>query len=387
MTDDKKHSPHKRQYAVLSRQTIRTFAEAAGNGADMPDEIASVLAEDVVYRLRELVQVGCQYMEHGKRRKLSVADLNRALLQKDCAPICGHGSPDSVHWVHVKEAEVTAAEDNDVLLGNFACNSELPTRNGNVSLQAQWIAVEGFQKTNPASNTPVTSAKPRNLLEELQHHYELLTKAILSCDSLLTHSALEDLKTNTRIVPLLRNLVNFITNGIRKLNHDPCRLLCLLYAVNSLLRNKIIYLESQPYMAVLVDCVRHCAVEPLSQSSKSRFDQWIMRDYAARLLAFMIQSVLKVPVIKLKHQVTQGLNKILADPTKPFCSHYGAVSILTAIGAQSFEKCVLPHVVTLWSHLQTAIEDCSKSNVRQKMDAIRVCGAIQVSVDPTDDLN
>jgi phosphoribosylaminoimidazole (AIR) synthetase len=57
MTDDKKHSPHKRQYAVLSRQTVKTFAEIAGHGADMPDDIASVLAEDVSYRIREIAQV------------------------------------------------------------------------------------------------------------------------------------------------------------------------------------------------------------------------------------------------------------------------------------------------------------------------------------------
>lgn len=38
------------------------------------------------------------------------------------------------------------------------------------------------------------------------------------------------------------------------------------------------------------------------------------------------------PVNKLHQQVTQGLSKMLADPAKPFCSHYGAVAILTAIG-------------------------------------------------------
>ena len=57
MSDDKKSSSHRRHYAVLSRETIRAFAEAGGHGSEVPDELASVLAEEVVYRLRELTQV------------------------------------------------------------------------------------------------------------------------------------------------------------------------------------------------------------------------------------------------------------------------------------------------------------------------------------------
>ena len=58
MTDDKKFSSHRRQYAVLSRETIRTYAEVGGHEIELPDELASLLAEEVVYRLRELTQVG-----------------------------------------------------------------------------------------------------------------------------------------------------------------------------------------------------------------------------------------------------------------------------------------------------------------------------------------
>jgi hypothetical protein len=40
------------------------------------------------------------------------------------------------------------------------------------------------------------------------------------------------------------------------------------------------------------------------------------------------------PVYKLTQQVTQSLQKIMSDPSKPFCTHYGAVSILMFIGCQ-----------------------------------------------------
>ena len=57
MSDDKKVVEEKR-YAILSRDSIRLFAEATGH-AEISDEVAALLAEDVSYRLREATQVCC----------------------------------------------------------------------------------------------------------------------------------------------------------------------------------------------------------------------------------------------------------------------------------------------------------------------------------------
>ena len=56
MSDDKKNIEEKR-YAILSKESIKAFAEATGH-SDLSDDVASLLAEDVVYRLREATQVG-----------------------------------------------------------------------------------------------------------------------------------------------------------------------------------------------------------------------------------------------------------------------------------------------------------------------------------------
>ena len=55
MSDDRKVS-EERRYAILPKQSIKAFAEAAGH-RDIPDDVAYMLAEDVVYRLREATQV------------------------------------------------------------------------------------------------------------------------------------------------------------------------------------------------------------------------------------------------------------------------------------------------------------------------------------------
>ena len=56
MADEKKKAPGRR-YALLSKESIRMFAEAGGH-ADISDEVISILAEDVTYRIREVTQVG-----------------------------------------------------------------------------------------------------------------------------------------------------------------------------------------------------------------------------------------------------------------------------------------------------------------------------------------
>ncbi len=55
MSDDKKYSDERR-YAILSTESIKAFAEAGGH-AEIPQNVAALLAEDVVYRLREATHV------------------------------------------------------------------------------------------------------------------------------------------------------------------------------------------------------------------------------------------------------------------------------------------------------------------------------------------
>lgn len=56
MADDWQRQQQMRRYAVLSKETIRTFAESAGHSS-LSDEVTEILAEDVSYRLRDLIKV------------------------------------------------------------------------------------------------------------------------------------------------------------------------------------------------------------------------------------------------------------------------------------------------------------------------------------------
>jgi len=55
-TDDRPRRPRERRYVIVSKETVRQCAESVGI-AELSDEILEALAEDVSYRVREVVQV------------------------------------------------------------------------------------------------------------------------------------------------------------------------------------------------------------------------------------------------------------------------------------------------------------------------------------------
>ena len=54
--DERPRRPRERRYVNVSKETVRQHAESVGI-ADLSDEILEALAEDVSYRVREVVQV------------------------------------------------------------------------------------------------------------------------------------------------------------------------------------------------------------------------------------------------------------------------------------------------------------------------------------------
>lgn len=110
----------------------------------------------------------------------------------------------------------------------------------------------------------------------------------------------------------------------------------------------------------------------------------------------------------LYHQILLSLQKVLSDPVRPLCSHYGAVVGLHALGwkvtcthtldmhmkslslllvplmqmfvfVQAVERVLYPHLPAYWANLQAVLDDYSVSNAQVKADGHKVYGAILVS--------
>lgn len=60
----------------------KTYAEALGI-TNLSEEVLTALCQDVEYRTRELIQDATKFMQHAKRTKLAVSDVNHALQARN----------------------------------------------------------------------------------------------------------------------------------------------------------------------------------------------------------------------------------------------------------------------------------------------------------------
>lgn len=376
---EEKRVVDERKYALLSRDSVRVFAEAAGH-SDISESVAALLAEDVSFRLREATQNCYQYMKHAKRRRLTTDDVNKALSSSDVEKIYGYGSPDPLPFYRTREGEIHFQEELDVSLVNVATTPVHAGTPGQTSVKGTWLAVEGIPKTLSATQSSIgkSSIKCPSVSEDLKMYYERMAVAILGTDEESMKIALEDLRTNPRIAPLIPYFVNFVVQGIKTVNHDTTQLMKLLHTVKSLISNPTLFLEPKPYLNLLVHSIQYCVLEPLAASMNPTNDHWILRDYAARLLAQLIREWTS-PANQLLYRQVKGYAETLKDHSKSFCSHYGAVMGLIALGVKHVEEKVLTELSTYWPHLEVALKDNSYDNAHTKMQAMKVHGALMLA--------
>lgn len=366
-----------KRFAILTKESIRLIAEAGGH-TDLSDDVAALLGEDVSYRLREATQNGAQYMKHAKRKKMTTDDFNKSLKVSDVQPLHGYRSPENMPFRQTKDGEIFFVEDTEVNFANVASSNYVPKHSGITSIKAHWLAVEGVSKVSSALHQNLI--KPIIKREDLQMYFDNVTNAILGCDPDAMKIALQDLKTNSQIVPLLARFVSFVANGVKTVSHDICQLTKLLHTVKALINNTSLYLEPQPYLSLLVQGTTYCLLEPMVASINPSNDHWALRDYAARLLAQIIMCW-SSPINHLLYNTVKNLKEVLYDHAKPFCCHYGAVMGLMALGFKTVNDVLIPHLPAYWPHLQTVIEDTSYANAITKADAHKVHGAILLAVE------
>lgn len=393
LIDEKKVVSEKR-YIIPSRESIRMMAEAEGV-TNLTDDGALILSEDLSYRLREIVQNSLEYMKHAKRRRLTTEDINDALRTSDMQPILGHGSPEPVTFKQVKDADIHFIEDVDLSVANIASNSYKPKETGELGIKSFWYAIEGVSKIIPVpaaagetwktpsfgQNKPaIVKKEKKELSENMLRYYDYMVKAILGADEEAMKFALSDLKTNSKIVPLLPYFVNFVSNGVKTVSHDISQLTRLLHTVKALTNNSNLYLEPEPYLGLLVQSVMYCGLEPLAASINPLNDHWVLRDYAARLLGHIVKKW-SVHNSALMQNTLKSLKEVICDLSKPFCSHYGAVMGLLALGTKAIENVLLPELQTYMQHLTNFLEDTSLTNALLRTDANKVSGAILLAAE------
>lgn len=129
----------------LSLESIKVIAESIGV-ANLPDDAAKELADDISYKIKKIVEDASKFMNHGKRTKLCLGDIDQSLKIRNLEPQYGFIAPDFIpfrfasgggrelHFIDEKEIDL-----NDVLA------APAPKAPLEVSLRAHWLCVDGVQ--------------------------------------------------------------------------------------------------------------------------------------------------------------------------------------------------------------------------------------------------
>ncbi|KAM6160178.1 TAF6-like RNA polymerase II p300/CBP-associated factor-associated factor 65 kDa subunit 6L isoform 1-T1 [Erethizon dorsatum] len=361
-----------RRFVEIPRESVRLMAESTG--LELSDEVAALLAEDVCYRLREATQNSSQFMRHTKRRKLTVEDFNRALRWSSVEAVCGYGSQEALPLRPTREGELYFPEDREVNLVELALATNIPKGCAETAVRVHVSYLDGKGNLAPQGSVPSAVS---SLTDDLLKYYQQVTRAVLGDDPQLMKVALQDLQTNSKIAALLPYFV-YVVSGVKSVSHDLEQLHRLLQVARSLVRNPHLCLG--PYVRSLVGSVLYCVLEPLAASINPLNDHWTLRDGAALLLSHIFWTHGDL-VSGLYQQILLSLQKVLADPVRPLCSHYGAVVGLHALGWKAVERVLYPHLSTYWTNLQAVLDDYSVSNAQVKADGHKVYGAILVAVE------
>ncbi|CEG68567.1 hypothetical protein CU097_009038 [Rhizopus azygosporus] len=354
--------------SVFPKDTIKNIGESLGIN-NLKDEIATALAQDVEYRIHELIQEASKFMRHSKRVKLTVDDVNAALRVKNVEPLYGytHGETPKFRKTTLNSTEIYFDEDEEIDFDSVL-NKPLPKIPLDVTFTAHWLAIEGVQpaipqnptpndakaellskrtKTHTSSNgitTDQVNVKPlvkHVLSKELQMYFERITEAILSDNERLQSQAFESL----RLDPGLHQLVPYFVQHIHKKvaqNHKNLEILeAMLSMSHALLNNKHLFIE--PYLHQLIPPILSCLVGKTICDNPQQQDHWSTRRRAASLIAYICHQYGK-SYHTLQPRITKTLLRAFLDPGRPLTTQFGAIIGLDGIGTEVTRVLIVPNI-------------------------------------------
>ena len=112
-----------------------------------------------------------------------------------------------------------------------------------LDVSASWLTVEGAAQPG---------ADPLTLSPALMQYYSALVTHVLGGSDKLCTTILRDIRSNTKLAPLLPYLVTFLRQGMKKYPDKPHLTIRLLRLMSAIFSNPHINLSPKPYLSHLV---------------------------------------------------------------------------------------------------------------------------------------
>lgn len=345
---------------LFSIETLRAYAQSRGM-PEIEEESLKILAQDLEYRLKELAQEASKFMVASKRVKLTIEDVNYALLSKEVDPLLGYDTSDSLVFKIIPGSNLYYVPDEEVDLESVL-NSPLPKIPHKPIVSKHWLAIEGVQPQIPQNPLPVEKmpeAKKddslaamkedieiRNhmkhlLSKELQMYYEKIVQFVKDRENI--DIAVECLQKESGIQQLIPYFVHFFNEEILKNLRHGEYLINVIRVYESLIKNQMIFIE--PYMHQMLPSLLTCVVgksigmdgqdqgrpnEPALFAEENNFGL-AARRHASGTIKY-IYDTYSLSYTTLAPRVLNTLLKTWADFSKSPESHYGAIYCLCNLG-------------------------------------------------------
>ena len=378
---------------LLSYESIKMVGESIGVSG-ISEDVATTIAEDMEYRLKEVVQDGLKFMRHSKRRRMKCSDLDCAMRAKNIEPLYGFDSAEYSPFKHTTggSKEYFYPDDKEFELADLI-SAPLPALPVDATLRAHWLAVDGVQPAIPENPAPSTledqkkkalgsnGAQPSDTplhtkdvrfdkkskksskeevpagtewskLKPLQAHalsleqqlyYKEISDACVGMSDSKRIEALASLSSDPGLYQLLPQFSSFVTEGIRvNMAQRKLQMLkFLLKMVKALFDNPSLSLDR--CLHELIPAILSCMISRQVCARPESEDHWYLRDQAAKILAEICKKHNNSSNC-LQSRVTRVLLQALNNNTQGLAVHYGALVGLIELGQECITSLVLPQL-------------------------------------------
>ncbi|ODV84529.1 hypothetical protein CANARDRAFT_29067 [[Candida] arabinofermentans NRRL YB-2248] len=370
--------------------TVKDAAESLGISQQLNEEVSKNLAMDVEYRIHEILEQALKFMRHGKRKTLTVQDIDRAMKVLNLEPLYGY---DVSRPLIFKEAMIGPGQtlyyiDDDDVEFEKIINKPLPKVPRFTSFTAHWLAIEGVQPTIPQNPNPsdirqlppnqrgtmenmlslnnddvTLTTNPSNglttveqssqntkkeldvkplvkhmLSKELQLYFDKAIAALMDeSNETLRTAALESMESDPGLHQLVPYFIQFIAETITHNLKTIDYLTTMLMAIYSLLSNKSLFLD--PYIHALMPCILTLLLAKKigpSQGTKAELERHFkIRELAASLLQRIIKEY-GSSYTTLKPRITRTmLRAFLSSTTKNSVgTQFGSIKGMKSLGTE-----------------------------------------------------
>lgn len=326
----------------IHKESIQVIAQSLGMNK-LKEDVCQAIANDVEYRLREILQEANKFMKHSKRKVLTSQDINYSLEIKNVEPLYGYKTrmnQKSHLFRKIPKKSLFFLQDNEMNIKE-SLQIPLPKVPLGPTISSHWLVIEGITPKIPQN--PIVKMEEKEekkeqievkplikhvLSQELQMYYEKVTEGIKNENKQNKENILESLTLDAGIQPLIPYFSQFISEQVT-LNLRKLELLYYLMRMcHSLLMNPSLQLEL--YLHQFIPSILTCLVgKRLSNDPKE--NHWALRNLSSEIISFICKKY-NSSYHTLEKRITKTLLHCLLDPNKPRTSHYGSIIGITSLG-------------------------------------------------------